>query len=141
MGKNSREGRLTYPERKGNLSHRHLFSHGFGIKTVVMILRAEDPGGDDGSFPVTASCRGLDSAGGVFDLELKFTPESPEERERLLQDLSPGSLFVVKGEYTISGDEAMITLHNPIYYSVSLHFSEKEIREVFRVNGISIVRR
>lgn len=141
MAKDFHDGRLRQSGRDSGLSLRsQLFSHGFGFKTVVMVLRLDCPVHPDDDPEVRVRCRGLDSVGGVFDLELTFTPEAAEERDRLLKDFQKGSLFVVKGEYSIVTEDSSIILHNPIYYPVSLHFSEREIREVFRLNGIGLVR-
>ncbi len=142
MAKDLRDGRVTQAESRGRAPLRsRLFSHGFGFKTVVMVLRLDCPGLADDSPELCALCRGLDSLGGVFDLRLIFTPGSAGERERLAKEFQAGALLVVKGEYSIAPDAPSVTLHNPIYYPVSLHFSEKEIREVFRQNGIGLVKK
>ena len=118
-----------------NVRH-YLFSTDFEFCTIAKIEHVESFKLPDNSFQISIDCSGLDSIGQVFQLEMNFSPESVEAKDRILEDLKVDSIFIVKGTYTITKDVILhITLHDPYYEPVYPQSFEDEIREVFRVNG------
>jgi len=116
----------------------YLFCPGFEITTIVKILETNSYINPDDSLEVRVDCLGLDDVGSVFELDLYYTPESIEQRDKLMQDLTADSIFMVKGGYGIGGlgtTNSYVTIYNAAYLPVEPDFSEDEIREVFRVNG------
>ena len=83
---------------------------------------------------VSVDCLGLDSVGGVFELLLGYNPDSTEERDQLLQDITVDSVFLVTGEYGIC-DDAPLSIFDADCRPVEPDFSEDEVREAFRING------
>ncbi|MCL4536211.1 MAG: hypothetical protein M1610_01245 [Nitrospirae bacterium] len=118
-----------------NVRH-YLFSTDLEFFTIAKIEHVESFKLPDNSFQISVDCSGLDSIGQVFKLDLDFTPESVEAKDRLLNDLKVDSVFIVKGTYTITQNAIPhIILHDPYYEPVYPQSFEEEIREVFRVNG------
>lgn len=109
------------------------FNTGFELYTIVKLLKVESFVHPDNSMQVYAECKGLDSVGFVFDIDLNFTPESSEERDQLLHYLKVDSFSWVKGAYLVPED-APITLADPVYHPISADYSEDEIKEAFKVN-------
>lgn len=58
----------------------------------------QDP---DNPFRVTVFCKALDSFGLVYDLELKFSSETAEEKKKALAKFKKGSIHLVKGRYNV----------------------------------------
>lgn len=120
------------------LCTHYLFCHEYELRTIVKVNQVESFVLPDNSFQLCIECWGIDSIGGVFDVELAFTPSTPEERDKILRELTVDSIFTVKGSYTIITAESLITIHEPLYYPLCPDFSEEEIREVFRINSAKL---
>lgn len=128
--KNTETGEIS------SLDH-YLFCHGYKLKTIVKIINVGNWTHDDNSMQISADCLGLDGLGQVFELSLEFIPNTVHEMNRIIEDLKVDDIFIVSGTYAIiwAKDEKSITIYDPEYAPASLHFSEEEIREVFRRNS------
>lgn len=133
------KGVITNEETAEHDSFTHyLFCHEFELRTLVKINKVNSYVHPDNSFQIYIDCWGLDGVGGVFEVGLNFTPSTLEERNKILIDLAVDSIFTVKGSYTIITAEALIDIHDPLYYPLCPDFSEEEIREVFRINSAEL---
>jgi len=112
----------------------YLFTTGFELTTIVKVMEINSWVHPDDSIQISIDCDALDCVGGVFSVNLEFTPDSITERDRILSDFRRDSLFVVRGKYGVPRDTA-IALYDVRHWTVEPDFSEYEIREVFRING------
>jgi len=87
----------------------------------------------DSSMQVSVDGLGLDCVGGVFQVNLEYTPRTVEERDKLLQDLKVRRILSMKGRYGMTDGE--VTIYDAVYRSVEPYDSEEELQEVFRING------
>lgn len=129
--KNTETGEIS------SLDH-YLFCHGYKLKTIVKVINVENWTHKDNSMQISADCLGLDGLGFVFEINLQFqSQELQNKMNRILEDLKVDDIFIVSGTYAIiwAKDEKSITIYDPEYAPASLHFSEEEIREVFRRNS------
>jgi hypothetical protein len=83
---------------------------------------------------ITVECKALDSIGAVFFTELMFTPETVAKRERIIADMIKDAIFLVNGRYSICQNELIVVIYDPGYLPLPPELSEKEVREVFKVN-------
>ena len=108
---------------------------GAELTAMVNITQVESYIHEDKSFQVSVDCLALDSFGFVFQLNMNFTPDFIEERDKLLRELKVDSLLITKGHYTVVENmPPFITLHDPSYRAVPPEFSEDQIRKAFEVN-------
>ncbi len=140
MNDNIIRGTITNTESGESWEKEHyLLDTGFELTTIVKITQVDSYYfHENDSFQVSVDGLALDSIGSVFSINMDYTSESPEERDRLLQDFKLGSLFLVKGEYGVIRDEDTphcIFVYEPSYRSVEPEFSEEEVRRVFEINA------
>lgn len=107
------------------------FAAGFELTTVVMVKKVESLVLPNLSMQVAAECQALDSIGEGFDLGMDFFPTSIQERDRILEEIGIGSLFLVRGNYRVPKDFPIAVFESQ-YRPVEPDFSEEEIRKVFR---------
>jgi hypothetical protein len=108
---------------------------GSELTAMVKITQIESYVHENESFQVSVNCLALDSFGFVFQLNMNFTPDFIEERDKLLRELKVDSLFIVKGHYTVAENmPPFITLHDPSYRTVPPEISEVQVRRAFEVN-------
>lgn len=112
----------------------YLFPTGFGMTTMVKIIKVSSDMLPSDSMQVSVDCLGLDSSGGVFELNLYYTPDSIEQRDKLIKDLQVGHVYLVDGRYEVHGQ--FISIVDAAYRPVEPDFSEDEVREVFRAHSI-----
>ncbi len=115
------------------VEHYLLFTH-VELTTIIKITEVNSWVYPNDSIQVSIDCEALDFCGGVFDVNLEFTPDSVTERDEILKDFKIDSILAVKGKYGVSGD-APITLSDVECWPVEPQFSENEIREAFRINS------
>ena len=89
---------------------------------------------DKNSTTISVECKAIDSIGAVFFTELMFTPETVAEREKIIADMTKDAIFLANGRYSICQKKLIIVIYDPEYLSLPPELSEKEIREVFKVN-------
>jgi len=110
-----------------------LFPNDFQLETIMKIMVVNDYVHPDSSMQVSVDGLGLDCVGGVFQVNLEYTPRTVEERDKLLQDLKVRRILSMKGRYGMTDGE--VTIYDAVYRSVEPYDSEEELQEVFRING------
>lgn len=129
------KGVVTDVETGESFEREHLmFCYDAEMNSIVKIEHVDNYTFPDNSFQVSVDCLALDCVGFVFDMNLNFNPESESEKNRILNDLKVGSVFLVSGRYGAPGD-APIRLHDPRYQPAAADL-EKDAQETFRVNGM-----
>ena len=69
-----------------------------------------------GETEVHAECRAIDCCMGTFDLRLHFHPATCSiGSDRILQDLRIGSIYWVRGNWTIGDADTPMTIYDPDY--------------------------
>jgi hypothetical protein len=114
----------------------YLFCGGFELNTFVWIEKVEFYTHPDESFQISIDCLGLDGYGFVFKLglEFDFSGDQADEKNRILSDITVGSILAVKREYGIIPTDGSIIVFEPQYSSLPPAFSLSEVEEVFRGN-------
>jgi hypothetical protein len=144
MGDNIVRGTVTNTTTGETRDREHyLLSTGFQVTTIIKVTQVESFFFEENqTFQVSVDGLGLSSIGAVFTLNLDYTPATLQARDRLLKDFQIGSLYLVKGEYSlIQGDKnpCSIILYEPDYRPVIPDFSEEEINLAFQVNSKSFL--
>jgi hypothetical protein len=107
---------------------------GLEMAVIALVKSVETYGPyPDGSIQIDARCKGLDSAGMVFDLDANFTRHTPEEKAALLSDMATNSIHILCGQYGID-DKGSIGLTDPAYRPVQPDFEEDMVRQAFDIN-------
>jgi hypothetical protein len=104
------------------------------LEAIVEIMNVDSYVHPDNSLQISIDGKALDSVMSVFDMNMDFSPETIEQRDRLHNDLRVDSIHLIKGEYG-AADDIGIMMFNPSYQSVeSGGFSLQEIEEMFALN-------
>ena len=126
---NTESGEVT------NVNH-YLFCGGFELNTFVRIERVEEYSHPNDTMQISIDCLGLDSYGFVFELGLHFDFEADQtdDKNKILSDITVGSILSIKGEYGIHAGDGSVTVYSPQYSQLPPDFSIAEAGEVFRHN-------
>jgi hypothetical protein len=140
MEDNIVRGTVTNVETGESWERDHyLLSTGFQLTTIIKVGQVDSyVFEENGTFQISIDGLGLSSIGSVFCLNLDYTPATLRARDRLLKDFQIGSLYLVKGEYSVIKDQETpdsITLYEPVYRPVTPEFTEEEINLAFEING------
>lgn len=128
------KGVVTDMETGESFEGEHLmFCYDAEMNSIVRIEHVDNYTYPDNSMEVSIDCLALDCVGFVFDMSLNFTPTSESERSRILNDLKVGSVFLISGRYGRPVD--VLTVYDPQYKPPAPDL-EKDVQEVFRVNGM-----
>jgi hypothetical protein len=106
------------------------------VEKVKILADSDDPE----SIQIIVECKALDSVGFVYNLDLIFMPEAVAERDKIVADMKTDTIFIVEGRYCISQKELIVNINNPKYLPLPPSFDEKEVQEIFRVNGNPLAR-
>ena len=130
-------GQIENTETGEVTTHSHyLFSGGFEINTFVRKEKVQEFTHPDDTMQISIDCLGLDSCGFVFPIGLHFDfePDQADEKNKVLADITEGSILSIKGTYGIIPEESLITVFTPNYSQLPPDFSVDELQEVFRHN-------
>jgi hypothetical protein len=120
--------------KKFDMGEFCFFPTGHEMTAVVLVKGVESYGPHpDGSIQIDVTCKALDSAGMVFNIDANFVRHTLEEKATLLSELKMNSVHIFCGQYGID-DKGSIALTDPEYRSVEPDFEEADVREAFRIN-------
>jgi len=119
----------------------YLFTSGLKITAIAKIINVnsyEHPGNSKPFSPyqISVNCQALDAVGSIFALNLQFTPDSAGERDKILEEIKEGHIFLLRGEYCITTNSPL-TIYEPKYNPLPPDFSEEEIGKTFLMNLMS----
>lgn len=106
------------------------------ITAIVKVVSRDQDTHPDKPFGVTIFCQALDSFGLIYDLELRFSSETAERKCKILADLKKDSIHLVKGHYNVFKKTFGISILDPEYMPLPPEITEKDVREVLRVNSV-----
>ncbi len=110
-------GTITCQETGATKPLQHyLYPSEARMSSIVRVIHAElhEHKTDSAPFQIAVSALAMDSIGSVFDLALDFRVQSEEIARETIDDMFPGALHVVNGEFTCL-EGGYWTLHNPEY--------------------------
>lgn len=107
------------------------------IAAIVKVERIFQDTYPDNPFGVTVFCKALDSFGLIFDLDLTFSSETAEIKQRILADLKIDTIHLAKGRYNVFKKTSTVSLLDPEYMALPPDIKEKDVRKVLRVNSKS----
>lgn len=140
MKKSGKKAASTSTEKKSRKRRRRevlLLLNDNEISAIVRVESTRQDTHPDSPFGVTIFCKALDSFGLIYDLELRFSSETPERKGKILADLTKDSLHLVKGRYNVFKKTFSISLLDPEYLPLPSDITEEDVREVLRVNSKS----
>ena len=84
----------------------------------------------DGSFQIDVDGKGLDTFGEGFEVTLHFHFSDKDRRQcnKVLADLTAGSIWLVKGHYSICWSSKEIEIYDPEYWSVESENRRSHVR-------------
>jgi hypothetical protein len=106
------------------------------VEDAEIMTSSEDPDQKQ----VVVNCKALDAIGLVYGLSLDFSSGTNEEMEKINADMQKDAIFLVKGRYSILGEDIIAILLDPTYLTLPPGFDDQELREVFRVNSDPLAR-
>ena len=125
-------GTITCQETGATKPLQHyLYPSEARMSSIVRVIHAElhEHKTDSAPFQIAVSALAMDSIGSVFDLALDFRVQSEEIARETIDDMFPGALHVVNGEFTCL-EGGYWTLHNPEYdFRSEEHTSELQSRQ------------
>jgi hypothetical protein len=105
-----------------------LFDH-MKLSTIAKITGINSYEFPCDSFQVSVECKSLDD---IDHLTLEFFPQKVCHRDKIIQDLSIGSIYFIKGDWSVFSDGSM-TLYGPDYHRMAPGHLEEQMKKVFEI--------
>ncbi len=115
---------------------RFFYPSNLRMSSIVKVQKIKSFHHPNNKFQVSVHCEALDFAGNVFGLGIEFFPDLASEKDRLVEDIKSGEIYLIEGRYGVAEDG--FTLYEPAFKSIleMPELCEEEIRQVFQANSM-----
>jgi hypothetical protein len=104
-----------------------LFDH-IKLSTIAKITGINSYEFPYDSFQVSVECKSFEN-----NITLEFFPDNVCHRDRIIQDLNIGSIYFIKGDWSVFSDGS-ITLYGPDYQRMAPGHLEDQMKKVFEMS-------
>jgi hypothetical protein len=120
-------------EVSGVDSYKYEFSKAIELTTFVQIVKMSSYVHPNDSMQITCDCDALDGFGKKLKLEWVFQFESGQvdDRNKILSDMTVGSIFFIKGPFCMNDEDGSITFFEHLYSTLPPEFPIAEIEYLF----------
>jgi hypothetical protein len=82
---------------------------------------------------ISVKGKAFDGTGRFFDVEAVFPVHSDEDRDRTINDMKPGTIYMIKGRYDFGQSNSIIRIFDAWYKTTE--FNSKIVREAYEAQG------